>query len=144
MAKIISVIATLVLIAAAVALVLRQGVIATGPISAALQIASLLLVLWARLTFGFRSFHFAANPTPGSLITTGPYRFIRNPIYTAVLLACWAGVAVHWSATNAELALVVTVTTAIRIACEEKLLRAVYPEYGDYAKRTARVIPFVV
>lgn len=34
--------------------------------------------------------------------------------------------------------------TAIRIAAEEKLLQAVYPEYVHYAQRTARLIPFVL
>jgi hypothetical protein len=33
------------------------------------------LMIWARLTFGLRSFHPAANPTRGGLVTTGPYIF---------------------------------------------------------------------
>jgi protein-S-isoprenylcysteine O-methyltransferase Ste14 len=40
----------------------------------------------ARVTFGRRSFHAAANPTAGGLVTTGPYRLIRHPIYTAACL----------------------------------------------------------
>ncbi len=142
--KLISVLATAVLIAAAVALVLRHSVFATGPLSATLQLAGLLLVAWARVTFGFRSFHFAANPTPGPLITTGPYRYIRNPIYGAVLIVAWTGVTVHWSWTNAALALLIAATLAIKIFCEEELLRAAYPEYQEYAKRTKRLVPYVI
>jgi len=42
-------------------------------------------MLWARLTFGGRSFHAGANPTAGGVVTTGPYRFVRHPIYAAIL-----------------------------------------------------------
>jgi protein-S-isoprenylcysteine O-methyltransferase Ste14 len=143
-AKYISTLATLVLMIAAVALVFRGGLLATGPISASLQVAGLLLMIWARLTFGVRSFHYAANPTQGGLVTSGPYRYIRNPIYAAAWLILWVGVAVHWSVPNALLGVVIGAGLAVRIACEEKLLRAAYPEYEEYARRTARLIPFLI
>jgi len=142
--KFISIVATGVLIAAAVTLVMRRAVIGTGPVTLALQLAGLLLVTWARLTFGLRSFHFAANPTRGPLINTGPYRYIRNPIYAAVLLVVLPGVAVHWSWINGLLALLIVATLVIKIFCEEELLRAAYPEYQEYAKKTKRLVPFVI
>jgi protein-S-isoprenylcysteine O-methyltransferase Ste14 len=104
----------------------------------------LALVLWARATFGMRSFHFAANPTQGELVTRGPYRYVRNPIYAGAWLIIWTGVAVHWSPVNAALGGVIAITLLIRIACEERLLRAAYPEYANYARKTARLIPFVI
>jgi protein-S-isoprenylcysteine O-methyltransferase Ste14 len=42
------------------------------------------------------------------------------------------------------MALLVTIGAAIRMAMEEALLRERYPEYAIYAKRTKRVIPFVL
>ena len=143
-ARIISIIATVILIASAVALMIRRCLFASGPISIALQVGAVLLVTWARSTFGLRSFHFAANPTRGALITTGPYRYIRNPIYAAAWLFAWVGVAMHWSLTNGALAAVIAATLVAKIVCEEKLLRAAYSEYDAYAKQTQRLIPFVV
>jgi len=143
-ARIISVAATAVLAAAAAALVFRGAILGTGPVSISLQAAGIALMLWARLTFGLRSFHYAANPTQGGLVTRGPYRYIRNPIYAAAWLVIWTGVAVHWSPMNAVLAAVVAVTLLIRIACEEQLLSGAYPEYAEYSRKTARLIPFVV
>jgi protein-S-isoprenylcysteine O-methyltransferase Ste14 len=142
-AKLTSTIATIVLVAAVVDLAVRKGLIGSGPVSISLQIGAILLVLWARFTFGFRSFHFAANPTRGHLITSGPYRYVRNPIYAAAWLFVWTGIAVHGSLANALLGLVAAATLVVKIICEEKLLREAYAEYNDYARKTPRLIPFL-
>ena len=144
MLRSVSIIATAVLTGTAIALIYRGAIFGTGPISISLQLLGLALVLWARLTFGLRSFHYAANPTQGGLVTSGPYRYLRNPIYAAAWLIIWTGVAVHWSLTNSALAAVVALMLLIRIACEEPLLRTAYPEYAEYSRKTARLIPFVV
>jgi protein-S-isoprenylcysteine O-methyltransferase Ste14 len=108
-----------------------------------LQAAALLLGVWARVTFGRRSYHVAANPTPGGLVTSGPYRCIRHPIYAAVCVAVLAGMAAHWSWKAGVCAGLVVGSLAIRIFCEETLLAARYPEYAQYAARTWRMIPYV-
>jgi len=140
----VSILATAVLVAVAAALVFRGAILGTGPVSISLQAAGIALMLWARITFGLRSFHYAANTTQGGLVTRGPYRYIRNPIYAAAWLVIWTGVAVHWSPINAMLGAVVAAMLIVRIACEEQLLRATYPEYADYARKTARLVPFVI
>ena len=101
-------------------------------------------MFWARLTFGMRSFHMAANPSEGSLVTSGPYRLIRHPIYAAIWLFTWAGVAAHISPTTVALALVIGITLAARIACEEFFLRIQFPGYPQYAAHTSRLIPFLL
>ena len=58
----VSILATLVLMAVAAALVFRGAIVGTGPVSISLQLLGLALMIWARLTFGLRSFHYAANP----------------------------------------------------------------------------------
>ena len=108
-----------------------------------IQVAALLLGLWARVTFGRRSYHVAANPTEGGLVTWGPYRYIRHPIYTAICVAILAGIAAHWSWKTAVCGGVVLGSLAMRIFCEETLLVARYPEYRQYAARTRRMIPYV-
>jgi protein-S-isoprenylcysteine O-methyltransferase Ste14 len=100
-------------------------------------------MIWARITFGFRSFHAAANPTEGGLVTHGPYRFLRHPIYTAIVLFTFAGAFSHPSLAASGLAVVVLAGSLARILPEERLLRARYPEYAAYASRTRRMIPYV-
>lgn len=76
-ARAASILATIVLMASAIALVVRGGLFGNGPISIGLQLAGLALILWARVTFGLRSFHYAANPTEGGLVTHGPFHYMR-------------------------------------------------------------------
>jgi len=109
----------------------------------ATQVGAVLLLLWARLEFGRRSFHVAANPTAGGLVTSGPYRFIRHPIYTSMCLFSLAGAVAHLSWTGGMAAAVVMGCGLLRIFCEEYLVIRRYPEYRQYAAITWRMIPLV-
>ncbi len=53
---------------------------ATHPAAIAVQVAAFLLMVAARITFGRRSFHAAANPTSGGVVSSGPYAYVRHPI----------------------------------------------------------------
>jgi protein-S-isoprenylcysteine O-methyltransferase Ste14 len=114
-----------------------------SPWAITVQVGAALLLLWARRAFGRRSFHPAANPTEGGLVTSGPYRYIRHPIYTAFSLFSLAGVAAHWSWVSGLLGGLVVGCGLVRIYCEEVLVTARYPEYRQYAATTWRMIPYV-
>jgi protein-S-isoprenylcysteine O-methyltransferase Ste14 len=93
-----------------------------------------------------RSFHAAANPTQGGLVTNGPYRFWRHPIYAAILIFMWTGVLTQGSMPSLLsmlFAVVATIATAIRINSEETLLKETFPDYAAYSARTKRIIPFL-
>jgi len=123
---------------------IKYAILGAGPITITIQVIAVLLMVWARLTFGIRSFHGLANPTAGGLVTTGPYRYIRHPIYAAILYFLWAGIAAHPSLVALAVVLLATAFTAVRIVAEEKLLVTMYPEYGGYARVTKRLVPFVL
>jgi protein-S-isoprenylcysteine O-methyltransferase Ste14 len=142
-----SLVATLVLSATVVLLFVRHALLAATPIGLAVQALAALLMLWARWTFGMRSFHATANPTAGGLVTAGPYKYWRHPIYAAVLLFIWTGVlarGVAPSLIDLAVAALATAVTVVRVQAEEQLLRAAMPEYAGYAARTKRFIPFVL
>jgi protein-S-isoprenylcysteine O-methyltransferase Ste14 len=125
-------------------MIARREVVARSVPAVAVQIAALALMVAARITFGRRSFHAAANPTEGGLVTTGPYRWLRHPIYAAILYFIWATALDHYTWQAIAAALVITAGAVLRIIAEETLLVAKYPEYAAYRARTARVIPFVL
>ena len=79
------------------------------------------------------------------LITEGPYRLVRNPIYTGMfgmLLATGLAVS-HW--VGLLIAIVVyALGTLFRVRSEEKLLRGAFgAEFDSYARRVPAVIPFL-
>jgi len=114
-----------------------------SPLVVVVQLAAVALMVWARITFGRRSFHVAAQPTEGGVVTSGPYRFVRHPIYAAVVLFALAGAAVHPSWPAAALVLAVIAGALMRLFAEERALLADLPGYRDYAARTPRLIPGV-
>ncbi|HVZ22666.1 MAG TPA: isoprenylcysteine carboxylmethyltransferase family protein [Vicinamibacterales bacterium] len=108
-----------------------------------LQLSGVALMFWARLTFRGRSFHLAANPTEGGLVTTGPYRYVRHPIYTAACVISWPGAIAAHTPVALGAAVLVGAGAVIRMLCEERLLGARYPDYQAYARNTRRMIPGV-
>lgn len=129
---------------AAAALIFRQSILAVGFGAVLVQVLAVLLMLWARVTFGRRSFHAIADPTEGGLVTSGPYHYIRHPIYAALIYFIWAGILCHFALMNALLGLIATIGLFIRMAAEEQLVTERYPSYVGYASRTKRIIPFVL
>src|SRR5689334_18755918 len=139
-ARTASIVAVLVLVVTLMLLLRRGELLGAGPVSIALQAIAVLLMVWARVTFGRRSFHAAADPTAGGLVTWGPYRYWRHPIYSAILLFLWSGALSHGLDPVAiALAAVGTVVTIVRVLSEESLLRAEFTGsdgYDAYARRT--------
>jgi protein-S-isoprenylcysteine O-methyltransferase Ste14 len=133
-----------VLVGVLIGLFFLKSIFAVEPVGITIQVLAVLLMLWARATFGVRSLHAAANPTSGGLVTNGPYRFIRHPIYAAILYFLGVGIASHLSWATFALGLVAIAASSVRIYSEERLIVERYPEYEEYAARTKRVIPFVI
>lgn len=78
------------------------------------------------------------------LITEGPYRLVRHPIYTGMLgMLLAAALAIsHWVGLIAGVALY-SLGTVIRMRSEENLLREQFGEaYDAYARRTPPLLPF--
>ena len=143
MLKASSAIGFLAMVGGFIGLLFTRSVLSPSPLVIAAQGAALALMIWARITFGRRSYHFAATPTGGGLVTTGPYRFIRHPICTAVCLFVTAGAAAHLAWSAFLLCALVWGGALARMFSEERLVAARYPDYQQYAAATSRMIPFV-
>jgi protein-S-isoprenylcysteine O-methyltransferase Ste14 len=132
------------MVACVLGLYLNHSFFGTGPVTITIQVVAGSLWVWARLAFGPRSFHATANPTAGGLVRSGPYKYIRHPIYAAILYFVWAGVAAHPSVVGLALGLLASALAAVRMLAEERLLVRTYPEYAEYMRTTARMVPFLV
>lgn len=87
----------------------------------------------------------AALSADHDLIQTGPYRFLRHPIYASMfgmLLA--AGFCLTWWPMFLAGILFFLVGTEVRVRAEERLLTERFPAaYADYRARTSAYIPFL-
>ena len=144
MLKSISVLGYVVMVVALLLLVRINSLFGDNAVLLAIQVVAVALMIWARVIFGRRSFHAAGNPTEGELVMSGPYRYVRHPIYAAVLYFTWAGVGSHLAVESVVIGLGSIVGVGMRVYVEERLLREHYSEYEEYANRTKRLIPFVL
>ncbi|HEX4091416.1 MAG TPA: isoprenylcysteine carboxylmethyltransferase family protein [Trebonia sp.] len=113
-------------------------------IGAALFAAGLALAVWARLHLGRNWGMPMTRRAEPELVTSGPYRFIRHPIYTGLLIAMLGSVLVN----NLLGLIVVAALVAYFYYCgtvEERNLAAAFPSaYPEYRGRTKMLIPFVL
>jgi protein-S-isoprenylcysteine O-methyltransferase Ste14 len=109
-----------------------------------LALASAALVLWSRAELG--SAWSLVPKSDQGLVTTGPYRLVRHPIYLGlVLLATGQALAFgSWLALLIVLCAIVP-TFAWRARAEEKLLsRTLGDRYAAYRQRTKMIIPHLL
>jgi protein-S-isoprenylcysteine O-methyltransferase Ste14 len=140
----VSILGFVAAVAGLVALVARGELFSANPFVIAVQVLALAFMISARITFGMRSFHAAANTTEGELVTRGPYGIVRNPIYAAMGLLAWAGIGAHLNLVSAALGLLVLGGTLVRIFAEERELRKHYGDaYAAYCMRVKRLVPGV-
>jgi protein-S-isoprenylcysteine O-methyltransferase Ste14 len=100
------------------------------------------LLLWAFHNLGKNLTDTVVTREKHTLVTTGPYRWVRHPFYVAVLLGMLGNslMAANWFIFLTG-ALVFALMT-IRTRKEEELLLARFgDEYRDYMKRTGRFWP---
>jgi protein-S-isoprenylcysteine O-methyltransferase Ste14 len=91
------------------------------------------------LSYLGRSFSIMAQAR--RLVTDGPYRFVRHPLYAAEFIG-YLGVFIQYaSGIGAALLLVQCCFQIFRMLNEEAILYATFPEYAAYTARTARLIP---
>lgn len=82
------------------------------------------------------------EPIPDAcLVTTGPYRWIRHPMYTSLLLFM-LGIALYRHALPNYLGMaLLTIAIFGKMQREEAHLHLKFEDYSDYVKRTRRLFP---
>ena len=102
-----------------------------------------LIALWGLIGLGRNLTPLPHPVADGELVTHGPYRIVRHPIYSGVILG-----SLGWSLLWASPWLILLsaglfVFFDIKSRREEIWLRRAYSGYADYATRTRKLIPFI-
>ena len=108
-------------------------------------VAGLFVTLWARWTLAGNWSSDVTFKEGHELIETGPYRFVRHPIYTGLLIMC-VGTAIEIGMLRGILGLaLMTLGFWIKLKQEERLLMRHFPEeYPAYSKRVKALVPYVL
>jgi protein-S-isoprenylcysteine O-methyltransferase Ste14 len=113
-------------------------------LGAALTFAGFAFSIWARFVIAANWSSDVQLKRDHELIVEGPYRWVRHPIYTGVLLM-FAGTALAIGEWRGVLALALAAGAFWRkLRLEEAVMRRQFGEaYVDYAARVPALIPFV-
>jgi protein-S-isoprenylcysteine O-methyltransferase Ste14 len=127
-----------------IAIVLTGSILARNPVLLAVEVAALLLGVWAILAVRITNVNVLPDPRQQAvLVQSGPYRWIRHPMYAALLLGTLALVldspsALHWS-----LWIVLLIDLVIKLHYEERMLRGHFEGYAAYMAASKRLIPYL-
>lgn len=99
--------------------------------------------VWA---FFLQNRFFSIYPVPkngAKLIVNGPYRYIRHPMYTAIIFFCLIVLVEDFSYFLLVKYLFIISIIYFKIKREEVYLENLFVEYTEYKKKTKFIIPFV-
>jgi protein-S-isoprenylcysteine O-methyltransferase Ste14 len=100
--------------------------------------------LWAFLTMGLENLRvFPEVPQHGRLVVHGPYRWVRHPMYTSVLLITLSWILGSPLSYRIMLWVGLLMILLVKLRYEESLLMERFPEYDAYRRQTKRLIPLV-
>jgi protein-S-isoprenylcysteine O-methyltransferase Ste14 len=118
--------------------------LATAMLADLLVLAGMWIAIWARVTLGGNWSSRVTLKEGHELIQRGPYRFVRHPIYSGLLLMV-LGTAVLVGRTGGFFALLICFSGFwFKGRQEELLLTKHLPGYPEYMARTKALIPFVL
>jgi protein-S-isoprenylcysteine O-methyltransferase Ste14 len=114
-------------------------------VGAALTFLGLLFTVWARIYLGRNWSGVAAVKADHELITGGPYRWVRHPIYSGLALA-FVGMAIAVGEWRGVLSIALALIAIVqRITVEERFMRRQFGVgYDEYARRVRAFVPGLI
>ena len=115
-------------------------------IGSGLMIAGFALMTWGMLVNRHFELTVRLQEERGhNVVTTGPYRFVRHPGYTGVILSFFIGMPLVLGSVPAIIpAIIGAIVMIVRTALEDRMLHNELPGYLQYAQETRyRLLPGV-
>jgi len=109
-----------------------------------LQLLAIAIGLWALKTMHIGNFNIVPDPKQRmKLVTTGPYQYVRHPMYLSILLLFFPWVLLHASIISLFALGSLILTLLFKLHYEERLLVECLADYSLYQNKTKKLIPFI-
>ena len=132
-------------IAASAAIVLTSRFVDFTPVKAGTAAAGVGLWGWAILKMKLSRVSIRPEVSvQAELITTGPFRWVRHPMYSGLVLFLLPCVFSPFHMWRLLLWLGLLGVLVTKASVEERLLAEQFPGYSDYRRRTKRFVPFLL
>ena len=107
-------------------------------------VLALSLGVWALWIINFKNFRLTPNfPKDTRLVAKGPYKLIRHPMYSCLLLTTLTIVLDDLSIIRIAIWIILFIDLYIKLVYEEKLIIDRNTDYLIYKRGTKRLIPFI-
>ncbi len=109
------------------------------------QIFGIVLGVWAIWVMKIGNFNIQPELKKNAvLVSLGPYKFIRNPMYTGLILFFGSGLATSFHILNFLVFLLLVLVLLLKINREENYLTLRFgEEFVAYKSKTHRIVPYV-
>ncbi|MCH9742083.1 MAG: isoprenylcysteine carboxylmethyltransferase family protein [Proteobacteria bacterium] len=108
------------------------------------QLIGVILGLWAVYVMRLGRFNIVPDPRDNSdLVVQGPYRWIRHPMYAAILWVILPMVVSDTSMQRLAWLLVLVLTLILKLHYEEYLLNRRFGNYRAYQQRSYKLLPWI-
>jgi protein-S-isoprenylcysteine O-methyltransferase Ste14 len=108
-----------------------------------LLVAGLAFAVWARVHLG-RNWSGNVTVKQGhELIRTGPYGYVRHPIYTGFLIGVLGTMICSGTLRAAIGLLIIAIALIVKLRAEERFMRETFPgQYEKYSEEVPALVPF--
>ncbi len=115
-----------------------------NPVTILLLVLGIYLLLWSAWTMTYGKFRISEDISRKTrLMAKGPYRYIRNPIYSSLILITLSLILTDLNTLRVVVWLIMVGVTMLSIDRTEKRLAKELSDYSLYKQRTKRIIPYI-
>jgi len=142
--KVYNLILTLIQYISLIAFLIMTPYIAKGIMWQIIELFGVVIGVWAIVVMKSSKINLAPQPRANAhLVTQGPYKIIRHPMYLAIILTLTPLIVTHYDQTRAIILGILFVNLIFKLLFEEGLLKAYFEGYSEYMKKSWRLIPWV-